>query len=342
MCSSDLLETLDPFSSYLSADQYKQYQKSIGSAKGSLGLVMSKRAGLISIVDAVPGSPAAKANLGTGDFIESINGVSTRDMPLAFADMLLQGDVGTSVEMSVLRFRKPEPQKIALIRQAVPVPPVTGKLVNEGDAKNVGVITAMGLPSGRSKDIAARIAELEKQGAKSLILDLRHSSTGAPEEGIAVANLFVEKGLLGYSVGQKSARQDYQAAGKPVTKLPLVVLTNRSTVGAAEIAAAALLSRDRAKVVGERTYGDAAVRKPVTLDDGSAVILATAKFYTPEGKTITFREQEGGVTPTQAVLDDASAEEDNLPEGVDPATLPTKAKTTDDIDRKSTRLNSSH
>jgi carboxyl-terminal processing protease len=159
------------------------------------------------------------------------------------------------------------------------------------------------------KEIAAKIQDLEKQGAKKLILDLRHCATGSDEDGVALANLFIDKGLITYTLGQKVSRQDFQASpSKAITKLPLAVIVNRGTAGAAEIAAAALLDSKRAEVVGERTYGDAAIQKAIQMDDGSAVILSVAKYYSPNGKAI----QDTGVTPGTLQADaDASATTDD-------------------------------
>jgi carboxyl-terminal processing protease len=124
---------------------------------------------------------------------------------------------------------------------------------------------------------------------------LRHAATGTPEEGIAVANAFLDKGLITYLQGQKVPRQNFDAdPAKIVSRLPLAVLTNRGTAGGAEVAAAALLDAKRAQVVGERTYGFAALRRAVTVDDGSAIILAVAKYYSPSGKAI----QDSGVAPS--------------------------------------------
>jgi carboxyl-terminal processing protease len=312
-----MLESIDPFASYLNADQYKQYQESKRSPKADVGLYLSRRFGYMTIVDAAPGSPAAKSGLTTGDVIETINNVSTRDMPLAFAGLLLEGQAGTQVELSVLRTRQTDPQKFSLVRAQLTDQPVTGQL-NTAGQEAVGVITVPALLDGRSKDIAARIADLEKQGAKRLILDLRHCYTGSGEEGVAVANLFMDKGLIAYLQGQRTSRQDFQAsASKAVTKLPLEVLVDRGTAGAAEVAAAALLDSKRAGVIGERTYGDAALRKAVTLDDGSAVILSVAKYYSPSGKAI----QDTGVTPTvlQAEVEAADADDDVPPDAAVPA-----------------------
>ncbi|MFM2124730.1 MAG: hypothetical protein RL328_1181 [Acidobacteriota bacterium] len=304
-----LLESLDPFASYLNAEQYKQYQAEHGKGKADVGLLLARRAGYFQIVDAVPGSAADQAGLTTGDVVESINKISTRDMPLAFAELLLQGDPGSEVELSVLTARQTDPQTLKLKRAAIAYPGVTAKLVTDKGAA-AGVITVSALLAGRSKDVAAKIQEMERAGAKRLVLDLRWCAVGPVEEGVAVANLFMDSGLITYTQGQKQRRQDVTAeAAKAVTKLPLIVLTNRGTAGAAEVAAAALQDSKRAALVGEPTFGDAAVRRPVTLADGSAVILAVAKYYRANGKSI----QEARVTPEtlQAQYEVAAAADDD-------------------------------
>jgi carboxyl-terminal processing protease len=287
-----LLESVDPFSSYLNADQYKEYQKKKDTQKGDVGLVLSKRFGYVGVVAAVPGSSASKLGLATGDMLETIKGVATRDMPLAYAELLLRGDPGTSVEVSVLRVRRPEPQKITLTRAAAAYPPVASKMLADG----VGYVRAETLAAGKLKEVAAAVAGLEGQGAKKLVLDLRNCAVGEAADGVALANLFIAKGKIGYLTGQRFPRQDFEAdPAKAVTKLPLAVITNRGTAGPAEVAAAALLDNKRASLVGERTYGDAAVRKPVTMEDGGAVILSVAKYYSPSGKAI--QDASGGVIP---------------------------------------------
>lgn len=314
-----LLEAVDPYASYLNADQYKQYLKQKDVKKASIGLVLSRRFGYISVVDAIPGSPADKAGLTTGDMIETINSVATRDMPLAFAEIILQGDVGSTVEMSVLRVRKPEPHKMTLTRAMIALPAVTAKMLPD----SVGHLRIQSLEDGKSTQIAAAIKDLEKQGAKKLILDLRNSAIGTPEEGIALANLFLDKGLIAYSQGQRYSRKNFDAvAANQIWKLPLVVLTNRSTTSGAEVAASALLDLKRAEVVGERTYGDAAKREAISMEDGSAVILAVAKFYNAKGKAI----QEVAVTPSRVVVDTNAAVPPSDDEDEDAAPSPDKGK----------------
>ncbi|HZT30754.1 MAG TPA: S41 family peptidase [Bryobacteraceae bacterium] len=285
-----MLESIDPFASYLNADQYKDYLKNKDAKKAEVGLILSKKFGYVGVVGAIPGSPAAKAGLSTGDMLETIKGVATRDMPLAYAYLLLQGDPGTSVDLTVVRVRRPEPSKLKLNRVEITYPAVTAKMMPD----QIGYVDPETLASGKAQEVAAALENLQKQGAQKLILDLRNCAVGQPDEGIALANLFLSKGLIAYLQGQRVPRQNFDAnPAKAVSKLPLVVLTNRGTADGAEIAAAALLDDKRAELVGERTYGDASLRRAITMDDGGAIILSVAKYYSPSGKAI----QDTGVTP---------------------------------------------
>jgi carboxyl-terminal processing protease len=290
-----LLESIDPYASYLNANQYKEYLKNFDTYKADLGMVLAKKFGYITIVATVPGSPAANAGLTTGDMLESIKGIATRDMPLAYAKLLLKGAPDSTVDLSVLR-RKPEPQKMTMTRAVITYPAVTSKMIPEG----LGYIKVEAIAPATVKQVATAVSDLQKQGAKKLILDLRFCATGEPEDGVELANLFLDKGLITYTQGQKSPRKDYNAdPSKAITTLPLVVMTNRGTASAAEVAAAGLQGDKRATLVGERTYGDASVRRPITMDDGSAIILSVAKYYTPEGKSI----QDNSVTPEELVIE---------------------------------------
>jgi carboxyl-terminal processing protease len=281
---------VDPFASYLNADQYKEYLKRKDAYKGDVGLILSKRAGYIGVVSALPGSPAAQSSVAAGDFIETIKGVATRDMPLAYAEMILKGDPGTTVEISLFKSRRPDPQKVVLTRAVVSYPALRSEMMPD----QIGYIRPETMSAGKVKDIAEAVKNLQQQGAKRIVLDLRNCAVGDDKEGLAVANLFLDQGLLGYVQGQKVPREDFKAdPAKAVTKLPMQVIVNRGTAGPAEIAASALLDDKRAQLVGERSYGDAAVRRAVTMDDGGAIILSVAKYYSPSGKAI----QDVGVTP---------------------------------------------
>ncbi len=291
-----MLEAIDPFASYLNADQYRDYLKNKDVKRADVGLILSKKFGYVGVVGTITGSPAAKASFTTGDMIESIGGVATRDMPLAYANMLLSGESGTTVELSVVRTRHPEPSPVKLTRAVFPLPDVESRMLPD----KVGYINVDALSPVQVKQVAGAVKQLQADGAQKLMLDLRNCAVGSPEDGIALANLFLSKGRITYMVGQKVVRQNFEAdPAKAITTLPVAILTNRGTADAAEVAAAALMDNKRAQLVGERTYGDAALRRAITMEDGGAIILSVAKYYSPDGKAI----QDVGVTPNNVVSD---------------------------------------
>lgn len=310
-----MLEAIDPFASYLNADQYKDYLKNRDVRRSDVGLILSKKFGYVAVVGVVPGSPASKAGFSTNDMIETIKGIATRDMPLAYANLLLQGDPGSSVELSVVRVQRPEPQTVKLVRANSVDSPVEDRLL----AGQAGYLKPGALTSATLRETAADIDRLQKQGAQKLILDLRNTAVGSPQDGMGLANLFLSKGRLTYLQGQRVPRQNFDAdSSKTVTNLPLVVLTNRGTADGAEVAAAALQDNKRAQLVGERTYGDASLRRAITMDDGGAIILSVAKYYSADGKAI----QDNGVTPGTLVAEAEPAPE--VDDNGEPLTAPSQ------------------
>jgi carboxyl-terminal processing protease len=305
-----LLESIDPFASYLNADQYKQYQATKGTAKAGVGLVLSRRFGYVGVVESVPGSPADKAGLRSGDMFETIKGISTRDMPLAFAEMLLMGDANTTVDVQVLRARKPEPDKLTLTREVIHYPQPVLTINADGTANFV----ISSLEGDLKTAVRKGLESANAKGVKKLLIDLRRCATGKPGDGVEMAQWFLEKGDIGSSKGQRIEEQRYAAdAAKQIWKKPVVLLVNRGTAGAAEVFAAALLENKRAEVVGERTYGNAAIQRALSLDDGSAVILSVAKYYAPNGKAI----QDTGVTPNHPLNDTLAGPATEDPESED-------------------------
>ncbi len=290
-----LLESLDANSSYLNPAEYKEY-KSLKEAKGNIGAAISKRYGYAAVISVVPNGPADKANLNAGDIIEAIEGKSTRDMSLAEIHGILSGQPGSVINISVVRPRKASPDKLAITRDVVKDPSVTAKMMED----SVGYVRADGFPKGRAQEIANKVKELQKQGAKKIVLDLRNSGDGDEQEGIATANLFLNHGLISYVQGQKYPRQNFNAdAQKAITSAPVVVLVNRSTGGPAEIIASAILENARGDVLGDKTFGVGSIQKLLELPDNSALILSIAKYYGPSGKAI----QDSAVTPNILVAD---------------------------------------
>ena len=298
-----MLEAIDPYASYLNADQYFEYQKYKDSQESVAGLALSRRFGMIGVIGVIPGSPADKAGLGTGDVIESINGISTRDMPLAYAEILFKGARGPEVQMEVIRLGTSSAEKMALTLGGAPIPPVFSKLL-EG---NVGYIRPDVLIAGRAELVGNTVQALSRQGATRFVLDLRNAAIGADDEGLKLSDLFVDSGELAWVEGQKVPKKVFAAKAEgTITKAPLVVITNRGTANGAEIAAAALQATKRAEVVGDRTYGDAGQRGVVNMDDGSALILTLGKYYTSSAKEAI---QDRGVVPSVLISDFSRDEE---------------------------------
>ncbi len=304
-----LLDSLDASSSYLSPAEYKRFrERKTADMNANIGATVSKRFGYAAVVSVVPNGPADRANIETGDIIESLEGRSTREMSLAEIRAVLAGAKGSQVNFAVVRPRRAEPQKLTIQRDFITPPGTTDKMLES----NIGYIKPGALSKGKAQEIAAKIKQMQGSGAKKLVLDLRSNSEGDENEGVEVANLFLDRGMISYISGQKYKREDFNADPKKhMTKMPLVVLVNRGTAGPAEIVAAAVLENGRGDVVGDKTFGMGSVQKLIEIQDGSALMLSIAKYYTPNGKAI----QDSAITPNIMVpdvedLDSASSEDD--------------------------------
>ena len=291
-----LIEYLDPLSSYLTAEQFEQFTETRGNPdKGTgmaTGLVIHKRVGYTTVLAVLPGSSADKAGIRPGDLIEAIDDLNTRVMPPAYLHALLSGKPGTSVDVLVRSLRNSEePEEHTLLRGEVELPAVTKKILEPG----IGYIDLDVVDAERVAEVAAAVKALQAEGAEKIVLDLRGNAVGQSGAGIQLANLFLNSGRIASLKGRQHGEEKFEAdAESTVADLPLAVISNRATAGSAELAAAALLDNKRAELVGERTYGLAAVQKTIELDDGAALILSVAKYHRPAGKAL----QDGGVTPS--------------------------------------------
>jgi carboxyl-terminal processing protease len=290
-----LLESLDPQSSYLTPREYAEYKQKIAlNVVGETGLTMSKRSGYIVAVSVVPDSPAEKANIHSGDFLESVAGFTTREMSVGQALNLLRGLPGTSVKVGVIRSGKAEPEEVDLLREKL-TPTKLQLLKVDSDTFAVRI---QSLEPGRAEELRTKLAEAEKQGAHKIVLDVRNCGRGPVSEGIATAKLFVSSGTIATLRGQTVSTQVFSAEPNKVAwKGPVSILMDPSTSGAAEILASALAMTRRGELIGERSFGLASEQKLITLDDGSALILTVANYYNGDGKSIL----EEGVVPTEVV-----------------------------------------
>src|SRR5205823_1678061 len=180
----------------------------------------------------------------------------------------LAGAPGSQVTVLIVRIGKPDPLKLTITRAAEAVPSSNDKMMEEG----IGYIRPQTLTKGKAQEIATEVKSLEKQGAKKILLDLRDVAMGDQQEGVETANLFLNHGIITYLQGQKFAKQTFAAdPAKAITNLPLAVLVNHGTAGAAEVVAAAVMENARGDVLGEKTFGEGAVQKVFEIQDGSAL-----------------------------------------------------------------------
>jgi carboxyl-terminal processing protease len=317
-----LLESLDADSSYLTPADYKAYKldKSKDAGKAQVGLVVSKRFGYATVVSVVPGSPADKVNLVDGDILEAINGVDTRDLSLAVIQLMLNGQPGSDVSVSVVRPRKTVPDKLTMTRTLVAEPAVSDTLYENS---SILYLKPVILDREHVAAVEAKLKAADKTGAKKVLLDLRDVSSGDMAEATRLANFFLKTGTIATLEGQKVDKQVFTAdpskAIDPAT--PMVVLVNRGTAGPGELVAAALLDDNRAQLVGEHTFGEGAQQKLFELPDGAALILSIAKYGEPSGKKL----QDDGVTPQVLVAStqEEQAADDEDSDSTEPSTTPT-------------------
>ena len=301
-----LLESLDADSSYLTPTEYKIYKDRPTTGVAQIGITVSKRFGYATVVNITPGSPADHEHITDGDVIESIGDQSTRELSLAVIRLMLEGKPGSTVNITLVRPGKPEPDKLTLARTIVPTPAL-GEQAYDNDSilyLKPGTLTA-----ARVDEIAAK---LKANKSRKILLDLRDAAGGDPEQGLRLANFFINQGTLATLEGQKYPLKTFTAdPAKALTTAPLAVLVNRGTYGAAELTAAAIEGAKRGDVVGERTFGEGSVQKTIDLPDGSALLLTVAKYEAPDGKKI----QDEAVTPTVQVgqLSDDTGDEEAPP-----------------------------
>ncbi len=286
-----LLEALDPYSTYMSPEEYRAYQKQPEPGPADIGVFVAKRLGFATVVSVFPGSPAEKAGVKVGDLIDRVEGIGTRELSVVQIQRVLAGATGTTVMVTLVREARGEPQKVPIVRAVLASPPVVAKMVESG----AGYVRVALFNEGKADEVAARLKELTNGGADKIILDLRNCAGGSSQEAIETAGLFLDKGLVTYLQGQRFPRQDLAAKPRgPATRLPLVVLINQSTAGPAELIASSVAGNKRGEVVGTRSFGVGVFQKLISMDDGSALLLSVAKYYGPDGKAI----QDNGVQPT--------------------------------------------
>ncbi len=296
-----MLGDLDPHSQFMEPRDFKGMQDDTNSRFGGLGVVVSQREGALIIVTPMEDTPGFRAGLLPNDQIIKIDGQSTEKMDLNEAINILRGEAGQKVTLTILRPATKEIKDFAMVRENIKVASVKDSKIlppEQGGEFKIGYtrITQFNVPT--ADDLAKKLDELEKQGMQALVLDLRYNPGGLLNSAVDVAGQFLPPKTLVVSTEGRVASQSrkYHTADtvKPRPRYPIAILTNTGSASGSEIVAGALKDLNRAILVGETTFGKGSVQSVIQLQDGSAMRLTTAKYYTPSHNVI----HEHGVTPT--------------------------------------------
>lgn len=300
-----MADALDGDSAYLDADQFRLYQEPVKQDDADVGLVLTRRFAFVMVVAARPGSPAEKGGLQPGDLIKSIDERHTRPMPAVLADRLLRGAPGSTVKLGILRAGA-DPFEVSLVRERVAPAAPQGRLLDP----ETGYVRVSDFTPATAEDVRTQVEALRRGGASRLVLDLRDAAWGEPEEGVKVAEIFLVGGPVAKLVGRRTDEKVLQAdPARSAWAGRLVALVDNGTAGPGEIVAAALADAERAELVGEHTFGRAALTRAVPLPEGG-LVLTVAKYLSPKGRSIHGQ----GIEPTVPVASKTDEDED-LPEG---------------------------
>lgn len=289
-----MLKTLDPYSTYLSPERYRELEIGTSGEFGGVGMEVSEENGVLTVITPIEGSPAEKAGIKPRDQIIEIEGKSTQGMVVQEAVGLLRGPSGTPVKITIRRAGEQEPRVVTLIRDKIVVKSVKPKLLENG----IGYVKLAQFQDRTSQELTEAIAGLETQNGtelSGLILDLRNNPGGLLTEAIDVVDEFIDSGLIVSVRGrtQDQTREYYATKNGSFQTFPVVVIVNDGSASASEVVAEALQDSKRAVILGTKTFGKGSVQTIIKLEDGSGLKLTTAKFYAPSGRSIN----EVGVTP---------------------------------------------
>jgi carboxyl-terminal processing protease len=268
---------------------YKEMQVETQGEFGGLGIVISIKDRMLTVVSPIDDTPAARAGIMAGDMIVKIDGKDVIDIALHDAVKLLRGPVGSTVTISVLREGEKETTDYEIVRQIIKLPSVKYWTI----APNIGYIRLTQFIQTSSEDLEKALIDLEKNGAKSIILDLRNNPGGLLTAAVEVGRKFVPKGDIVSIKGRDGEENTYSSFFKYHPLMPLIVLINGGSASASEIVAGAIKDNNRGLLLGKKSFGKGSVQTVISLNDGSAMALTTALYYTPSGVNI----HKSGIKP---------------------------------------------
>ena len=290
---SGLLLELDPHSAYLNESDYDDLQESSTGEYSGLGLEVGSERGMIKIISPIDDTPAAKAGIKAGDLIVEVDGVPVRGMALQKAIYKLRGEKGTSIELMVLREDQETPIEFTIIRDTIQFSSVRSRIIEPG----YGYVRVSQFQTSSGDDFKKELLDLKQQETplKGVIIDLRNNPGGLVTASVDISDAVLDGGTVVYTEGRlPSSNSRYEAtSGDILEGIPIVVLINGGSASASEIVAGALQDHQRAAIIGTQSFGKGSVQTVIPLGDGRAVKLTTARYFTPNGRSI----QAEGIVP---------------------------------------------
>ncbi|MCX7913515.1 MAG: S41 family peptidase [Thermodesulfovibrionales bacterium] len=304
-----MVSSLDPHSAYLTPEALKELRVETKGEFGGIGIQIGIKDGVLTVIAPIEDTPAYRAGIKAGDKILKISGETTKKMEIHEAVSKMRGQKGTTVTLTIFREGWKDPKDFTIVRDTIKIKSVKHKLL-EGD---IGYVKLTQFQEPTANDLVAALNKLQKEGMKSLILDLRNDPGGLLNIAVNTAEVFLPPKKLVVYIKNKSGEkiEYYTEKSYPYfEEIPMVVLVNRGSASASEIVAGALKDWNRAIIVGEQTFGKGSVQSIIPLSDGSGLRLTTAKYYTPNGTMI----HNVGITPDiivkQEVLDQGELKDD--------------------------------
>ena len=289
-----VLQSLDPYSAYMSPELFKEMQTDTRGEFGGLGIEIGMEAGVVKVISPIDDTPAAKAGIKAGDYIVKIGNEQVQGKSLLEAVKLMRGPVGTSIDLTVRRKNVKKPLEFQIKREIIEVQSVTSKTL--GKEKNLGYIRLKSFNENSDKQVLKSVKEFEKKSKiKGYVFDLRNNPGGLLTQAINITDFFLEDGEIVSTKGRKlsETRKFFARKGDEIKGKPIVVLINNGSASASEIFAGALKDHKRAIILGENSYGKGSVQSIIPLRNGGGMRLTISKYYLPSGKSIS----EVGVTP---------------------------------------------
>ena len=287
-----VLQSLDPYSSYMSPKMFESMQTETSGKFGGLGIEVGMEAGVVKVISPIDNSPAYRAGVKAGDYIVKINNIQVQGKTLTEAVDLMRGPIGSEIEITIRRIGKKKSFVYKIKREVIEIKSVKAKYIDE----EIGYLRLTSFNENSSEQIEDKIKEINRnEGLKAYILDLRNNPGGILSQAIKITDFFLNAGEIVSTKGRKSYenRKWFAKKGDITNGKALIVLINYGSASASEIVAGALKDHKRAIIIGENSYGKGSVQSIIPLKNQGAIRLTVAKYYLPSGKSIS----EVGVSP---------------------------------------------